>query len=69
MDLNTYLNQRFTCECGREHYASLRVVRVGAQALNELPVLVKLMGFQSVYLISDSITYEIAGKTRSLRPA
>ena len=50
MDLNTYLNQRFTCECGREHYASLRVVRVGAQALNELPVLVKLMGFQSVYL-------------------
>ena len=63
MDLNTYLNQRFTCECGREHYASLRVVRVGAQALNELPVLVKLMGFQSVYLISDSITYEIAGKT------
>ena len=63
MDLNSYLNQRFTCTCGREHYASLRAVRVGQGALHELPTLVKLMGFQSLYLISDSITYSIAGET------
>lgn len=62
MELNTYLNQRFTCECGNEHYASLRTVRIGENALAELPSLVKLMGFKSLYLISDSITYEIAGK-------
>lgn len=60
-DLNTYLNQRFQCDCGKEHYASLRAVRVGAGALNELPDLVKIMGFRSLYLISDAITYEIAG--------
>ena len=62
MELNTYLNQRFTCVCGREHYASLRAVRVGKDALKELPVLVKLMGFKSLYLISDAITYGIAGE-------
>lgn len=61
MELNAYLNQRFTCDCGREHYASLRAVRVGEGALGELAGLVKLMGFQSLYLICDSITYGIAG--------
>lgn len=62
MELNAYLNQRFTCDCGREHYASLRAVRVGEGALEELAGLVKLMGFQSLYLICDSITYGIAGE-------
>lgn len=62
MDLNAYLNQRFRCGCGREHYASLRAVRIGDGALNELPALVKIMGFRSLYLISDPITYAIAGE-------
>ena len=62
MELNTYLNQHFTCPCGKEHFASLRAVRIGKDALYELPNLVKLMGFESLYLVSDAITYEIAGK-------
>ena len=61
VELNTYLNQHFTCSCGKEHYASLRAVRIGSGALRELPSLVKLMGFESLYLICDPITYEIAG--------
>lgn len=60
--LNDYLDQHFTCNCGKEHYASLQAVRVGKDALNDLPVLVKEMGFQSLYLISDPITYGIAGE-------
>lgn len=61
VELNTYLNQHFTCSCGKEHYASLRAVCIGSGALRELPSLVKLMGFESLYLICDPITYEIAG--------
>ena len=61
MELNAYLNQHFTCSCGKEHYASLRAVRIGGGALRELPGLVKLMGFESLYLICDPITYQIAG--------
>lgn len=63
LKLNAYLDQHFTCDCGREHYASLRAVRVGKNSLNDLPVLVEKMGFKSLYLISDPITYGIAGET------
>ena len=60
--LNTYLDTRFTCDCGKEHYASLKFVSVRKDALEDLPVFAKELGFKSLYLISDSITYDIAGK-------
>ncbi|MCI2057380.1 MAG: sn-glycerol-1-phosphate dehydrogenase [Oscillibacter sp.] len=60
--LNDYLDRVFTCSCGREHYASLKFVSVRKDALDDLPVFAGKLGFQSLYLISDSITYNIAGK-------
>lgn len=62
MELKAYLDQSFTCDCGKEHYAALRAVRVGKNALGDLPNLVKEMGYKSLYLISDPITYGIAGE-------
>ena len=61
-DLSFYLNQRFVCDCGKEHYAPLRAVRVGSGVLDELPSIIRLMGYQSLYLISDPVTYQIAGE-------
>ena len=60
--LNTYLDTTFTCDCGKEHYASLKYVSVRKDALEDLPVFAKELGFKSLYLISDKITYDIAGK-------
>ena len=60
--LNDYLDQTFECSCGKEHYAALKAVRVGKDALNDLPELVNSLGFKSLYLISDPITYGIAGE-------
>ena len=60
--LNTYLDTHFTCDCGREHYASLKFVSIRKNALEDLPVFTKKLGFKSLYLISDKITYGIAGK-------
>ena len=60
--LSTYLDTTFTCDCGREHYASLKFVSVRKDALEDLPVFAKELGFKSLYLIADKITYEIAGK-------
>ena len=60
--LNDYLDRRFTCDCGKEHYASLKFVSVRKDALEDLPRFVGDLGFKSLYLISDKITYEIAGK-------
>lgn len=62
MELNAYLDQHLVCDCGREHYAPLRAVRVGKDALQSLPQLVRDMGFQSLFLICDPITYGIAGE-------
>ena len=61
--LNDYLDRTFTCDCGREHSAPLRTFRVGPGAVNQLPQLVKEMGFRSLFLVSDPITYQVAGET------
>ena len=60
--LGDYLDRHFTCSCGREHYAPLKHVSVRKGALEDLPVFAKELGFGSLYLISDSITYGIAGE-------
>lgn len=61
MPLSYYLDKHFICDCGREHYASLKSVMVGKNALASLSETIKAMGFKNVYLICDSITYDIAG--------
>ncbi len=60
--LQAYLNRRFVCNCGREHYAPLRAVSIRKSALEDLPLYARIMGFQSLFLVSDPITYEIAGR-------
>ena len=60
--LNDYLDKRFECDCGKEHYASLKFVSVRKDALEDLPVFAKKLDFKSLYLICDQITYDIAGK-------
>ena len=60
--LGDYLDRHFTCSCGREHYAPLKHVSVRKGALEDLPVFAKELGFRSLYLISDKITYGIAGE-------
>ena len=60
--LNDYLDTRFECDCGREHYASLKFVSVRKDAMEDLPVFAKKLDFKSLYLICDKLTYDIAGK-------
>ena len=61
-ELSYYLDRHFTCACGREHYASLKKVSIKKGALNDLPLFAKGLGFRKLYLISDPVTYEIAGR-------
>ena len=60
--LNDYLDKTFECDCGKEHYAALRYVSVRKDALEDLPEIVNNLGCKSLYLISDNITYGIAGE-------
>lgn len=60
--LNDYLNKSFECDCGRTHSAPLKYVSIGEDALLDLPRYIKELGFKSAYLISDPITYRVAGE-------
>ena len=60
--LNDYLNQKFECDCGHTHEAPLKKVVVSKDAIYELPNIMKELGYSSAYLISDAITYKIAGE-------
>ena len=60
--LGDYLDTHFSCPCGREHYAPLKRVSIGKGAIADLPRFARELGFTSLYLVSDPITYEIAGK-------
>lgn len=60
--LNDYLNKTFECDCGHTHEAPIKVVSIRKDALEDLPKIMKDLGFTSAYLISDSITYKIAGE-------
>ena len=60
--LNDYLSRTFECDCGRTHTAPLKYVSVRKDALEDLPKFMKDLGYKSAYLISDSITYKIAGE-------
>lgn len=60
--LKDYLNRTFECDCGRTHAAPLKYVSIGKDALLDLPRFIKELGFKSAYLISDPITYQVAGE-------
>lgn len=62
MALSEYLDRHFTCSCGRKHYAQLKDVRIGKDALLDVPRIAEKQGFHSLYLVCDPITYDIAGK-------
>ena len=60
--LGDYLDTHFSCPCGREHYAPLKRVSIGKGALEDLPRFARELGYESLFLISDPVTYDIAGK-------
>lgn len=59
--LRDYLATPLTCSCGHTHYASLRQVRIGQDALEDLPQILKSLGKEHPFLICDAVTRQIAG--------
>lgn len=60
--LQDYLNRTFTCDCGKTHSTPLKAVHIHSGALEDLPRYVRELGFASLYLVCDNITYQIAGQ-------
>lgn len=60
---NKLLGTDWVCECGARHAVPVRTVLIKEGALEDLPTVVKnLTDAAKIILISDSITYEVAGK-------
>lgn len=59
--LGDYLDTTFECSCGKHHYAALKYVSVGKDSVTDLPRILEGLGKKHPYLISDPITYQIAG--------
>ena len=57
-----YLDRSLECSCGHTHYVDIKDVLIGADALNELPKLVKKHGYSRPFIVCDQITYRIAGE-------
>ena len=60
--IEPYLNCSFTCNCGRTHKSLFSHYVFESGAIRKLPALLEQLGYKKPYLISDTHTYEIAGK-------
>ncbi len=59
--IEKYLNIPLECSCGRTHFAPIKAIRVSSGAISFLPDYMKQYGYSHPYLLSDRITYDIAG--------
>lgn len=60
--VESYLNCSFECDCGRTHKSAFAHYIFEPDAVGKLPALLKQLGYTRPYLISDTHTYEIAGR-------
>ena len=59
--LESYLNCKLSCDCGRVHYVPIKHVSIRPGALADLPIFIKEAGYENPFIICDNITYRVAG--------
>ncbi|MGL4572805.1 MAG: sn-glycerol-1-phosphate dehydrogenase [Clostridium sp.] len=62
LEVNDYLKGIQSCICGENHATCLEDVLIKEGAIEELPKLLNKYGFKKALVISDSNTYEVAGR-------
>ena len=60
--ITPYLNCSFPCQCGRTHKSLFAHYIFETGAIGKVPALLEQLGYRKPYLISDTHTYEIAGR-------
>ncbi|MCF8009093.1 MAG: sn-glycerol-1-phosphate dehydrogenase [Halanaerobiales bacterium] len=60
---NRLLDSRFSCDCGKEHYITIKKILIENDAFNKLPeVMDRLTKKNKILMICDQNTYQAAGK-------
>ncbi|WP_416175609.1 sn-glycerol-1-phosphate dehydrogenase [Clostridium sp.] len=62
LQLKDFLRDDLRCQCGKSHSIGLEDVIVEEYAIKKIPDLLKKYKFQKVLIVSDTHTYEAAGK-------
>jgi len=57
-----FLGADFDCECGHHHGTRFSNYLIGEGVINELPGLLKKMGYKYPFILCDTHTYEVAGR-------
>lgn len=60
--IHDYLHHSFECSCGRKHHTAVERIIIAQGARRQVPELIKEMGYEHIFMVSDSNTYEAAGK-------
>lgn len=60
--INDLLGASFACDCGREHTTCFSKMILEEDALQKLPSLLEVYGYQYPYLICDTNTYRVCGE-------
>ncbi|MEA5008665.1 sn-glycerol-1-phosphate dehydrogenase [Clostridium tyrobutyricum] len=62
LQLNDFLKNHLECQCGKNHSIGLEDVIVEEDAIKKIPDLLKKYKFNKMLIVSDSHTYDAAGK-------
>ena len=60
MNINVFPKEIKNCRCGREHKCDIKEIYIGAGALSEMDTVAA--NYDTLLVVCDEITYEIAGK-------
>jgi glycerol-1-phosphate dehydrogenase [NAD(P)+] len=62
MDVNSLLNRKIKCNCGKEHHVTIANITIKKDALNDIPRILESLNIgKRIHLVADKNTYEIAG--------
>lgn len=62
INLNSYLERKISCSCGRIHETNLKRVDITSGATRNLPKHIRELGYKRVYMVADINTWEAAGE-------
>lgn len=62
INIGDYLQRKFSCSCGKEHYTDLKEVVISQDALKSIPNLIKKYNHQKPFFLYDINTFKAAGR-------
>lgn len=60
--ISQWAGMEYSCACGKSHKVDIQAIRVGSGVIQELPGILRDLGANHIFLVTDNYTYEAAGR-------